>query len=160
MTFTVNLMGKRVKLQALISSAECKFLSDVDLYMMVHMEGRADIEELFLITTAHLNQVEESTELQELLLSYQDIFEEPVCLTPERGVENQILLKPGSTPRQQYPYRISHTYKNEIDKIVKDLLDSGVIQHCKSLASPVILVKKKDVYWRLVDYKYRNESDY
>lgn len=103
MTFTVNLMGKRVKLQALISSAECKFLSDVDLYMMVHMEGRADIEELFLITTVHLNQVEESTELQELLLSYQDIFEEPVCLTPERGVENQILLKPGSTPRQQYP---------------------------------------------------------
>lgn len=45
MTFTVNLMGKRVKLQALTSSAECKFLSDVDLYRMVHLEGKADIEE-------------------------------------------------------------------------------------------------------------------
>lgn len=61
-------------------------------------------------------------------------------------------------PKFQFPYRVSYGQKNEIEKIVKGLLDSGEIQPSKSpFASPVLLVKKKDTTWRMcVDYRYLN----
>lgn len=69
------------------------------------------------------------------------------------------MLKPNSVPKQQFPYRTCHAHKEEIEKIVQDLLKSGTIQPIKSpFASPVILVKKKDNSWRMcVDYRYLND---
>lgn len=143
MTFTVTLLGNRVKLQDLTSPAGCKMLTDTTLFNMVHMEDLDDIEEIYLTTNEQVFKTEDPA-LQELLRSFQHIFEEPVGLPPERGVEHQILLKPGSIPKQQYLYRTSHTHKEEIERIIKELLESGVITNSKSpFASPVILVKKK-----------------
>lgn len=70
-----------------------------------------------------------------------------------------MILKPGSKPKHQYPYRTSHDHKYEIERIVKELLDSGIIQHSKSpFASPILLVRKKDATWRMcVDYRYLND---
>ncbi|XP_071940002.1 uncharacterized protein [Coffea arabica] len=51
-----------------------------------------------------------------------------------------------------------HVQKNEIDKQVKDMLTSGLIQISHSpFASPTLLVKKKDGSWRLcIDYTQLN----
>ena len=58
----------------------------------------------------------------------------------------------------QKPYRYAVHQKNEIDKMVKELLAAGTIQASASpYASPVVLVKKKDNSWRLcVDYRKLN----
>lgn len=87
------------------------------------------------------------------------MFEEPTSLPLSRGMEHQIMLKPNSVPKQHFPYRTSHAQKEEIEKIVQDLLKSGTIQPNKSpFASPVILAKKKDNSWRMcVDYRYLND---
>ncbi|KAK6163435.1 hypothetical protein DH2020_000299 [Rehmannia glutinosa] len=46
MTFTVTSKGKRVRIQALTSAAECKLISGDTLYKMLHMDYKDQIEEL------------------------------------------------------------------------------------------------------------------
>lgn len=100
-----------------------------------------------------------SDKIQQLVLKYGDIFEEPNTLPPFRDNHNhKIVLKDGSDPVNQRPYRYSVHQKNEIDKMVRKLLKAGTIQPSASpYASPVVLVKKKDNTWRLcVDYRKLN----
>jgi hypothetical protein len=56
------------------------------------------------------------------------------------------------------PYRYPHYQKNEIEKLVLGLLQSGVIQASTSpYSSHVLLVEKHDGSWRLcVDYRALN----
>ncbi|CAA7017938.1 unnamed protein product [Microthlaspi erraticum] len=93
--------------------------------------------------------------LDQLLEEFSDIFLTPSTLPPFREHHNyQNPLLEGSNPVNQRPYRYALHQKNEIDKIVHDMLDAGTIQNSSSsYASPVVLVKKKDGTWRLcVDY--------
>lgn len=67
--------------------------------------------------------------VEELLDEYKDIFEEPKVLPPFRANHNhQIPLLEGSNPVNQRPYRYAVYQKNEIAKMVQNLLDDGTIQ--------------------------------
>jgi len=57
------------------------------------------------------------------------------------------------------PYRSFFVHKNEIEKLIKEMLVNGVIQHNISLfASSILLVKKKYSSWRFcVDYWQLNK---
>jgi hypothetical protein len=92
------------------------------------------------------------------LLAFTELFHEPQGLPPNRPHDHHIQLKPGSGPTNIHPYRYPHYQKNEIEKIVKELLQSGVVRPSTSLySSPVLLVKKHDGSWRLcVDYRALN----
>lgn len=56
------------------------------------------------------------------------------------------------------PYRYPHYQKNDIEKMIVELLSNGVIRPSTSpYSSPVILVKKHDGSWCLwVDYRAFN----
>ena len=55
------------------------------------------------------------------------------------------MLKPGTQPICQRPYRYPYYQKSEIEAIVRDLLKSGSIRCSQSpFASPVLLVRKAD----------------
>lgn len=80
---------------------------------------------------------------------YKDVFAEPHALPPFRDIDHKIHLVSHSQPVNVKPYRYPHSQKNEIEKLVTDMLHSGVIRPSQSpFSSPVLLVKKKDGTWR------------
>ena len=64
----------------------------------------------------------------------------------------------GSQPVCQRPYRYPFYQKNEIEKIVRELLSVGLIKNSTSpFASPVLLVRQVDGSWRMcIDYRALN----
>ncbi|KAL2506438.1 Uncharacterized protein Adt_22059 [Abeliophyllum distichum] len=102
------------------------------------------------------NEVTETPEeLKPILIEYDDVFQEPKGLPPERSHDHHIPLKEGAQPFQIRPYRCPFIQKSEVEKLVEEMLATGIIQPSSSpFASHVLLVKKKNGTWRFcVDYK-------
>ncbi|KAA0047602.1 ty3-gypsy retrotransposon protein [Cucumis melo var. makuwa] len=97
-------------------------------------------------------------EFEQLELEFANIFNIPSELPPMRQVDHRIQLKEGTNPINVRLYHHPHAQKNEIEKLVNEMLDSRIIRPSISpFSSPVILVKKKDGGWRLcVDYRALN----
>jgi len=94
-----------------------------------------------------------------ILQEYGDVFQEPKGLPPNRSYDHSIPLQPGIQAISVRPYRYPFYQKEEIEWIVKELLESGVIRHSNSpFSSPVLLVRKADGSWRMcMDYRALNK---
>ncbi|GKC39446.1 enoyl-[acyl-carrier-protein] reductase, mitochondrial [Tanacetum coccineum] len=111
-----------------------------------------------VIPTWMENQSNLQSELQQLLDSFDDVFDNPTHLPPKRILDHSIALKEGSNPINLRAYRYGPVQKNVIEDMVQEMLKSGIIRESQSeFASPVVLVKKKDSTWRFcVDYRKLN----
>ncbi|KAL6313182.1 hypothetical protein AAG906_016770 [Vitis piasezkii] len=98
-------------------------------------------------------------EIGQLLAKFSHVFESPTSLPPRRSHDHQIPLQPSAGPVSVRPYRYPYYQKTEIEKMVKELLQSGLIRPSNSpFSSPVLLVKKADGAWRFcVDYRALND---
>ncbi|KAL5550230.1 hypothetical protein UlMin_000406 [Ulmus minor] len=98
--------------------------------------------------------------LNQVLAKYEMVFNMPMGLPPTRGHEHSVLLKEGNQPVSVQPYRYPHAQKDEIERLIQEMLDAGIIQVSNSpFLSPFLLVKKKDRSWRFcVDYRALNKA--
>lgn len=97
-----------------------------------------------------LDGAEKNQELTNMLRQFQSIFQEYIRLPPNRSQVHQIKLFSNHNPINVRPYRYPHHQKEEIERQVSELLETGVIRPSMSaFSSRVILVKKKDGSWRM-----------
>lgn len=79
-------------------------------------------------------------------------------LPSRRSIEHHIHLKKGIDLVNVHSYRYAYQQKEELEKLMDEVLTSGVIRPSTSLYSSLaLLVKKKDGSWRFcVDYRALN----
>ncbi|KAL2245946.1 UNVERIFIED_CONTAM: Retrovirus-related Pol polyprotein from transposon 17.6 [Sesamum indicum] len=128
-TITVTHKGREIILKAMTRKTEPKVSSAGPLSELLGRRTYSLVHKLFS-TRNNIGQKVENPLIMGLLQRFEDVFQVPQSLPPERPIEHKIDLMPDAIPRKQLPYR---------------LLMSGIIRASQSsFASPVLLVKKKD----------------
>ena len=129
---------------------------------MIHTHSTSGLFHLSLLPVTHpepsIDPHHPIFAINEFLLKFSSLFQQPSTLPPPRQHDHHINLIPSTNPVNVRPYRYPHFQKTKIEKQVMALLDSGIIQPSRSpFSSPVLLVKKKDETWRMcVDYRAIN----
>lgn len=98
---------------------------------------------------------EEISEKIQLLCEQFPIVQElPKGLPLRRVHDHAIEIKLGAQPPNIRPYRYPHSQKEEIERLLSEMLTAGLIRSSSSpYSSPVLLARKKDGSWRFcVDY--------
>jgi hypothetical protein len=106
-------------------------------------------------------KVHYTLEIQEIIGKHNKVFGPiPPGMPPDRGFEHIIELETGAKPVITTPYKHPKKYKDEIEKVIKELLDMGHIRPSSSpFASSVVLVKKKDGTMRMcIDFQDLNKK--
>ena len=126
--------------------------------------------QLFLCTSLH-KRIQEKQDVKkvrlgddsfhEILNQFNDVLTEefPKTLPPQRAIDHQIPLIPGSMPPAKAPYRMNATQLAELKKQLQELEECGFIRPSNSpYGAPVIFVAKKDGTMRLcMDYRALNK---
>lgn len=149
--------GRQVTLQGIRS--DTSVCLPVSSRQLTHREKLQAVAHCLLVQQVLPAGVDEiPPELQALIQEYEELFEEPKGLPPHHSFDHSIPLLPGAQPVNVRPYRYNPEQKSEIEKQVAELLHNGLIKPSASpFASPVLLVEKKDLTWRMcVDYRHLN----
>lgn len=137
-------LGQQVKLKGLSSNP--LLLDEAPIEKVMKWARGNDIWAMAVVEPVQETAVSEhDPRLQQLLDSFQDVFQDPQTLPPERFYDHHIPLIPGAVPVNSRPYKYSPQHKTEIERQVQELLQAGLIERSSSpFASPVLLVLKKD----------------
>lgn len=153
----VSLKGDPTLMRRACSTQDLNRLEDGDCCWVLHsVENKAAPEPFGISST--LSQAAQSKLLQ-LIEEFPSITKAIAGLPPRRCTDHHIPLLPGTNPVSVRPYRYNHLQKDEMEKLVAEMLACGVIQPSTSpFSSPLLLVRKKDGSWRFcVDYRELNK---
>ena len=149
--------GKEVKLRG-IAGKPRNIISSNGMTKLLKKEQRGVIAQLCSLDVS-TSKSSISLDLQKVLENHSKVFETPKGLPPIRDHDHAIHLIPGSVPPNTRPYRYPYVQKSEIERMVAEMLEAGIIQPSQSsFSAPVVLVHKKDVSWCMsLDYRDLNK---
>ncbi|KAH9291218.1 hypothetical protein KI387_043599, partial [Taxus chinensis] len=98
------------------------------------------VAQLFSLEAHHSNTFI-PTDMQAVIDEHSVVFGEiPKGFPPKRDHDHAIQLVPRSQPPNIRPYRYPYMQKSEIEKIVQEMLEAGLIRHSQSAySSPVVM---------------------
>jgi hypothetical protein len=133
-----------------------RFISSLQLWKSMRKGCK-----LYAILVLNEKGVAEGLEHLPVVREFADVFpEELPRMLPERELEFNIDLKPGTELIARMPYRMSTLELQELRMKLKKLLDLGLI--CPSVSPwgvPIIFIRKKDGSWRIcIDYCQLNKA--
>eukprot|EP00253_Pinus_taeda_P025396 PITA_25396 len=121
-----------------------------------------NFQELFMKFSAEGKEVElrgvagkpgkiiSSNDLQNVLDNHSKVFETPKGLPPIHDHDHAIHLILGSVPPNIRLYIYPYAQKSEIERMVAEMLEAGIIQPSQSsFSATVVLVNKKDGSWHM-----------
>ena len=112
----------------------------------------------FLVAIAVENDVVRLEDIP-VVREFPGVFPDELSMPPEREVDCEIEVVPGTGPISKAPHRMAPAELKELKSQLQDLLDKGFVRPSVSpWGSPVLFVKKKDGSMRLcIDYRELNK---
>eukprot|EP00253_Pinus_taeda_P034494 PITA_34494 len=127
-----------------------------EFFMKFYAEGK-EVELRDIVGKS--GKIISSNDLQKVLDNHSEVFETPKGLPPIHDHYHAIYLILGSVPPNIRPYRYPYAQKSEIECMVAEMLEAGIIQPSQSsFSAPVVFVHKKNGPWRMCpDYRELNK---
>ncbi|OIT36599.1 hypothetical protein A4A49_06470 [Nicotiana attenuata] len=138
--------GRMVTLLGVNEKPKLTVVDNDALSRMLHYRTGIVVAELSVVTVGPAKKKKEimNPDLERLLLTYNDVFQEPTELPHERSCDHVINLIPGVQPFNLRPYMYSHDQKNTIESVTNDMIKAEIVVPSQSaFASPVFLVKTR-----------------
>ena len=121
-----------------------KIINSNGMTKLLKKEQRGVIEQLCSLDVS-TPELSISPDLQKVLDNHFKVFETPKGLPPMRDHDHSIHLIPRGVPPSIRPYRYPYVQKSEIECMVAERLEAGIIQPSqRSFSTLVVLVHKKD----------------
>jgi hypothetical protein len=100
------------------------------------------------------------TPIKIVLAVFTDVFSDTFMLPPQRNYDYAIPLQEDSKPPNLRSYRIPHKQKDEVKRLITEMLHDSIIRPSHNpYSSPAILVRKKDGSWRMcIHYRELNSQ--
>jgi hypothetical protein len=146
LTMQFNQEGQQYKFQGIT-------IGSPEIINFHHMENILKKGHSYIIAQLHSIHATETPSvpsiLQSILFKHQVVFSTPQGLPPSHGVhDHSIPFVPNNPPPNFHPYRHPFAHKNEIDKIVQELLTTNIIHRSMSPYSySMVIVLKKEGSW-------------
>eukprot|EP00253_Pinus_taeda_P018518 PITA_18518 len=152
-----SMAGKEVELRG-IAGKPGKLISSNSIAKLLKKEQRGVIAQLCSLDVSTLES-STSLDLQKVLDNHCKVFKIPKGLPPIFDHDHAIHLILGSVPPNIRSYRYPYDQKREIEFMVVEMLEVGIIQPSQSSFSAlVLLVHKKNGSWCMcLDYRELNK---
>ena len=149
-----TLSGERVQIKGETGKSPLKVVKALKL-----LKGLRKGLPIYVLKLNNPSKLSAEGEEPEWLSEYKDVFPEELSeLPPDRELQHEIELEPGSRPVARAAYKMSVPEAIELKNQLTQLIEQGFIRPSVSpWGSPVLFQKKKDGTFRLcIDYRGLN----
>jgi hypothetical protein len=149
-----SLEDKEIELKG-IQAKPSKVISSNNMKKLLKKEHHGVIAQLCSLNV-QTSRPSAPVDLQKVINNHSKVFREmPKGIPPAQDHDHAIHLQSTSVPPNIRPYRNSYTQNSDIECIVQEMLEFGIIQTSQSaFSSPMVMVQKKEGSWRMCpDYR-------